>query len=184
LKGEKEMLKGEKVILRPIQRTDITNFLVWFNDPEVNQYLTVYLPMTEMAEEKWIENLAADFSKVNLVVEAKITGGSRPIGSIGLESINSKNRDTEFGIVIGEKDYWNQGYGTESAGLIIKYAFEQLNLNRVSSRVYDFNLRSQRMHLKLGFREEGRRRQAKYVNGQYHDVIEYGLLRSEWDSAH
>jgi|WetSurMetagenome_2_1015567.scaffolds.fasta_scaffold277674_2 RimJ/RimL family protein N-acetyltransferase len=178
------MLKGSQVILRPVQRSDIPSFLVWFNDPEITQYLTVYLPMTEMSEEKWVENLAVDFSKVNFVVETIAPGGNRPIGSVGIENINSKDRDAEFGIVIGNKDCWNQGYGTESAALIIRYAFEQLNLNRVSSRVYDFNPRSQRMHLKLGFKEEGRRRQAKYVNGQYHDVFEYGLLRSDWETTH
>ena len=52
------MLKGEKVLLRPVKRSDISHFLKWFNDPEVIQYLSMYLPMTEMAEEKWIEDLA------------------------------------------------------------------------------------------------------------------------------
>ncbi len=58
------MLKGQKVVLRPVKRSDIPNFLKWFNDPEVIQYLTMYLPMTEMAEEKWIDEDDARALKV------------------------------------------------------------------------------------------------------------------------
>lgn len=62
-------------------------------------------------------------------------------------------------------------------------SFEQLNLNRVNSNVFDFNLRSQKMHVKIGFKQEGIRRQAKYINGAYHNVIEYGLLREDWEKT-
>jgi RimJ/RimL family protein N-acetyltransferase len=176
------MLKGSKVNLRPVRRADIANFLVWFNDPEVTQYLTLYLPMTEMAEEKWVEGLVMDPSRVNLVIEAADSAAPKAIGSIGFHFIENRERQSTFGIAIGDKEYWSRGYGSQAAQLFIRYGFEQLNLNRIASDVYDFNLRSQRLHLKMGFKEEGRRRQAKWVNGSYHDVVEYGLLRAEWNA--
>lgn len=175
------MLKGQKVTLRPVKRADISDFLKWFNDPEVTQYLAMYLPMTEMAEEKWIEELGAKANTdVHFVIEAIEGGGSRAIGSIGLQGISPKDRFATFGIAIGEKDYWSRGYGTEAARLIIRYGFDQLNLHRISSTAYAFNERSLRLHRKVGFREEGRQREALFKNGRYHDLVMFGILREDW----
>jgi RimJ/RimL family protein N-acetyltransferase len=176
------MLTGQKVVLRPVKRSDIQYFLKWFNDPEVTQYLAMYLPMTEMAEEKWVENLANETNGtgVHFVIEAIGNESAKAIGSIGLHGISPKDHFATFGIAIGEKDYWSKGYGTEAARLIIKYGFEQLNLHRVSSSAFSFNERSLRLHRKVGFQEEGRQREAVFKNGQYHDLVMFGLLREEW----
>jgi len=77
------MLRGKLVVLRPVQRSDIKYFLKWFNDPEVIQYLGLYLPMTEMAEEKYIEDLANRAStNVSFVIEAIDGEKTIPIGSV------------------------------------------------------------------------------------------------------
>jgi len=172
------MLKGKKVMLRPIKRDDLANFLKWFNDPEVTQYLLLYLPMTEMAEEKWIEEGAK--SGVHLVIEAIENDTTKPIGTIALNNLNQRNLTAEFGIAIGEKDYWSNGYGTEATQLLLKYGFDQLNLHRISSSAKAFNERSLRLHKKVGFRQEGLLRQSEFVNGHYHDKVMFGLLREEW----
>jgi RimJ/RimL family protein N-acetyltransferase len=177
------MLRGTKVELRPFRRSDLAYFVKWFNDPEVMQYLSFYLPMTEMTEEKFIENLANNpGTDVYFVIEAIENDGNKAIGSIGLNGIHPKDHFATFGIAIGEKEYWSKGYGTEAAKLIIKYGFEQLNLHRISSIVYDFNERSLRMHLSVGFKEEGRRREMAFKNGKYADVVVFGLLRKEWQA--
>jgi RimJ/RimL family protein N-acetyltransferase len=177
------MLRGEKVLLRPLQRSDIANFLKWFNDVEVTQYLNFYLPMTEMAEEKWIEDAASRTQAgtgVYFIIEAIEGDSTKPIGSIGLAGINPKDHGASFGITIGEKDYWGNGYGTEATRLILDYGFQQLNLHRISSSAFAFNERSIRLHKKVGFKEEGRRREAIFKNGQFHDLVMFGILRGEW----
>jgi len=176
------MLKGKSVLLRPFKRSDISYFLRWFNDPEVVQYLDMYLPMTEMSEEKFIEELGTTRagSDVLFVMEAIKGASTKPIGNCGLHQISPKDRNAVFGIIIGEKDYWSKGYGVEGARLIINYGFQQLNLHRISSAAVAFNERSIKLHKKLGFREEGRLRQAMFKNGQYHDRVEFGILREEW----
>jgi RimJ/RimL family protein N-acetyltransferase len=183
------MLKGKKVFLRPVRRADIQYFLKWFNDPEVIQYLTIYLPMTEMAEEKWIEELGNNpstrvgnnLNKINFVIEALAPNTNQLIGSIGLHAINQKDQTAEFGIAIGEKDYWSRGFGTEAAQLIIDYGFQQLNLHRISSSVFAFNERSLKLHAKVGFKEEGRLRKEVFKNGQFEDRVLFGILREEWN---
>ena len=178
------MLIGEKVVLRPVRRTDIEYFLKWFNDPEVTQYLGMYLPMTEMGEEKFIEDLGSAMAgtRAMLVIEAVEGTDKKPIGSIGLSNIHPKDHHAIFGIAIGEKDYWSKGYGTEAARLIIRYGFEQLNLRRINSFAISFNERSLRLHLRVGFKEEGRQRESCYRNGAYHDHVVFGLLRKEWQA--
>lgn len=176
------MLTGKNVLLRPIERSDISYFLKWFNDPEVIQYLGLYLPMTEMSEEKFIEELGTmrATSDVILVIEVIEGDSTKPIGNCGLHQIDAKDHNAIFGIVIGEKDYWNKGYGPEAARLLISYGFQQLNLHRISSTALAFNQGSVTLHKKVGFREEGRLRQAMFKNGQYHDLVQFGILREEW----
>ncbi len=176
------MLKGKNVILRPVKRSDISYFLEWFNDSEVIQYLGMYLPMTEMAEEKYIEELGTTRARTDtqFVIEVIEGKSTKPIGTCGLGGINPKDNHATFGIVIGEKDYWSKSYGTEAARLIINYGFQQLNLHRISSSAIAYNERSVKLHKKVGFREEGRLRQRMFKNGQYHDLVQFGILREEW----
>jgi RimJ/RimL family protein N-acetyltransferase len=81
---------------------------------------------------------------------------------------------------IGDEKNRSKGYGTEAIRLGIKYGFEVLNLNNIELKVYDFNERALNTYKKAGFKEYGRRRQAYYLNGKYHDVICMDILREEY----
>ncbi len=176
------MIRGEKVILRPIEREDVEIFLKWFNDPEITQYLLFGLPITREKEEKWIEETNLSEDSVVFVVESIGDFGQLnfAVGNCGLHSINWVDRSATIGIAIGEKDCQRKGYGFEALNLLIKYAFETLNLNRISSSVVKFNEASLKLHQKLGFVVDGIRRKAKFRNGDYHDEIILGLLREDW----
>lgn len=176
------MLKGNKVLLRPIKRPDIKFFVKWFNDPEIIQYFSMHLPTTEWDEEKYIEKLSNKKEKndVLFVIEVADNGRKKPIGKCGLVNIEYKDRHAIFGIAIGEKNYWGNNHGSEAARLLIDYGFKQLNLHRITSFVYEFNDRSIKMHKKLGFQEEGRCRKEVFKNGQFWDKIIFGLLEKEW----
>jgi len=176
------MLSGKNILLRPIKRSDLSYFLKWFNDPEVIQYLNMYLPMTEMAEEKYIEELGTTRARTDapFVIEIIEGDSTKPIGTIGLHGINNKDHNATFGIAIGEKDYWSKGCGTEAARLLIGYGFEQLNLHRISSSAFAFNERSIRLHKRVGFSEEGRQRESVFKNGKFYDHVVFGILKEEW----
>lgn len=176
------MLKGNKVVLRPVRRADLPDLLRWFNDPEVTQYLGIYLPMTEMAEEKWIESIGTTrlLTDVHFIIEAIEEAGTKAIGDTGLTSISPKDHNAVFGIAIGEKEYWSRGCGTEAARLLVNYGFEQLNLRRITSSAIAFNERSIRMHKSIGLKEEGRQRDFIYRNGKFNDHVMFGMLKEEW----
>jgi len=171
------MIVGEKTLLRAIERVDIPMFVRWFNDPDVLQFLSMYLPMSEAAEEQWFERQISDSGAHVLVIE---TLEGKPIGNLGFSEIDHKNRQAWFGISICESDYRDRGLGTDAVRTLLCFAFEEMNLNRVALRVLDFNTRAIRCYEKVGFKHEGRLRQSHFTRGQYVDELVMGILSSEW----
>jgi RimJ/RimL family protein N-acetyltransferase len=177
------MLLGTRIKLVPLSREYIPFFLKWFNDPEVTQYLLMYLPMTKESEEEWYTEAIRSENKVIFVIIAiEDPLHEKPIGNVGIV-VDWKNRVGNLGITIGDKGYWGKGYGTEALQLLIRYGFNTLNLHRLNLDVYAFNERAQKCYRKVGFREEGKRREAIYINGAYHDLLTLGLLVDEWKSS-
>ena len=176
------MLFGTRVRLRAIERDDLPTFVRWFNDPEVRQYLLMYEPMSMAKEERWFERRLEMRDDFLFAIEAHVDDQWVHIGNCGLHKIDWKNRNAVFGIVIGEKAYWRQGYGTDTAHTALRFAFNELNLRRVELEVYDFNPRARRCYEKAGYRHEGTRRQALFRDGRYHDVHLMAILRDEFAS--
>ncbi len=178
------MIYGERIRLRAVEREDIPRFVEWLNDPEVIAGLTINLPMASWDETRWFENLSNRSPEQRpLSIEVKTPdGGWKHIGNVGLEGIEWMNRSAGFGIFIGEKALWNQGYGTEATRLMMKHGFETLNLNRIFLHVYENNPRAIRAYEKVGFVKEGVLREARYLNGVYINVLLMSILRSEWDA--
>jgi RimJ/RimL family protein N-acetyltransferase len=106
----------------------------------------------------------------------------RLIGFVGLFWLNLSQGEAFTGIGIGEKDLWGKGFGTDAMRLILRYAFTELNLRRVSLMVFEYNQRALRSYLKAGFVEEGRMRGVLSREGQRWDSIYMGVLRQEWQS--
>jgi RimJ/RimL family protein N-acetyltransferase len=173
------MIKGQKVTLRAISKADIPIFVRWLNDPEVTQYLGgSMMPMSTESEERWFERQMAEGEGWPLTIE---TADGVTIGNISLMHLDKRNHHAELGIVIGEKKYWSQGYGTDAIRTLLHYAFQELNLHRVFLRVYSYNPRAIRCYEKVGFLHEGRLRQASYRHGAYHDELIMGILREEFN---
>ncbi len=175
------MLRGKRISLTPIKREYIESFLRWFNDPEITQYLLMYRPLTQMEEEDWLENLKNRQDTISFSIVASNDDNSEIlIGNCGIHNINWKNRVGEAGITIGEKQYHNKGFGTEAMELLLDYGFNTVNLNRIELFVYEYNTRAINLYKKLGFTEEGRKRQFMWNKGKYHDAIMMGMLAEEW----
>ena len=103
------------------------------------------------------------------------------IGFIGLGGLQWAHGDTWVGIGLGERKYWSKGYGTDAMRIILRYAFTELNLHRVSLDTFEYNPRAIRSYEKAGFKIEGRVRQLLNREGRRWDVIYMGILREEWE---
>jgi RimJ/RimL family protein N-acetyltransferase len=131
--------------------------------------------MTE--EEQWWQRFVERVDDYILAIE---TEDDTYIGNIGLHKLEWENRQAMLGIVIGDKNFWGQGFGTDAVRTLLGWAFDCLNLNRVWLTVYDYNLRAFRCYVKCGFRHEGTLRRAKYAGGKYHDELIMGILCEEY----
>jgi RimJ/RimL family protein N-acetyltransferase len=178
------MLLGKRIRLRGTEPTDLPNFYRWMNDPEVIQNLLAYTPLSSVDEQNWFDTMMKAPKEEHLyVVEILEDNQWIPVGSTGFHALDWKNRSVEIGISIGEKKYWNRGYGRDTMRLMLQHAFKDLNLNRVYLSVFETNERAKKAYLASGFVEEGRLRQDIYKNGQYIDVFVMSVLRSEWQDV-
>jgi RimJ/RimL family protein N-acetyltransferase len=175
------VIYGERVRLRAIERQDLPRFVAWFNDPEVRRGLNLYLPMSLKEEEGWYEGvLEKDPIERPLAIDVQEGEDWIHIGSCGIFEVDTRARSCEIGISIGSRAYWDRGLGSDALRALLSHAFETLNLNRVGLGVFESNKRAIHVYQRLGFKEEGRLRQAHFGEGRYEDVIIMSLLHEEW----
>lgn len=165
------MLIGKLVNLRPLEPSDIDNIMSWINDPEVTRYLQIgQWPVSRKAEEEWLTRATLGTDPANKVLAIETKDGVY-LGNIGLHGISYTSGVAEIGIAIGRKDYWDKGYGADAMRTLLRHAFANLRLRKVTLRVYGGNIRAQRCYAKLGFTEVGRLRAHRLIDGVYEDEI-------------
>jgi RimJ/RimL family protein N-acetyltransferase len=179
--GRYAKLIGEKVYLASVGPEDADLWARWLTDLDVAMPLgdEAYGLFTAEDQAHDIADIMAHHDHVFTIVERAT---DRPIGRCLLFGSNKTDRATEVGIFIGEKDSWGKGYGTEAMRLLLDYAFNLLNMHSVMLGVFSFNERAIRSYRSLGFKEIGRRRQARIVGSRKYDVILMDLLADEFES--
>ncbi|HLX62930.1 MAG TPA: GNAT family protein [Planctomycetota bacterium] len=169
---------GERIYFRPFEKADAPTLTGFINDPAVRRTLEWHRPMNIHTEEAWIAE--HNKSEDELILGIALKENDELIGSVGLHKISARDRKATFGLLIGVKDEWNKGYGTEATRLMLRHAFVELNLNRVALHVYESNPGGVRAYEKAGFVLEGRLRQCAFRDGRYVDVLCMSVLREEW----
>jgi len=174
-------LIGEKIYLRRVEREDLGgNYFQWLNDTEVLRWMfNGAFPNSVEAMEAYYQGVVS--GRTDIVFAIILKEDERHVGNIGIHRIEPIARSAEIGILIGERDVWGRGIGTEAIGLLAGHAFLRLNLNRLYAGAHEANAGCLRAFEKNGFRREGVARQAMYVGGAYGNVVNLGLLRSEWN---
>jgi RimJ/RimL family protein N-acetyltransferase len=175
-------LTGPRVYLRGAVPEDAAICAPWFNDPEVNRYIATGRRPNSVEHSRKLIAGAMDSERDVMFAVIERSSGSY-IGNAGLHRIHPVYRSAMFGIVIGVPALWHRGYGTEVTALVTAYAFSRLNLNRVELEVVAANARAQRIYERVGYRVEGTRRQAMYIEGRYEDVTLMAIIRAEWEAA-
>ncbi len=174
-------LVGDRIYLSPRNVDDAEQFTEWMNDFEVTDYTgRSGAIVTLEAEKKYLQdniNVEATFSIVTLD-EDKL------IGNISLEGIDHMNREATLGIFIGDKDYLSKGYGTEAIRLLLDYGFNYMNLHCIKLKLLSFNERAFKCYKKCGFKEMGRIRENRFINGKYYDTICMDILEKEFKESY
>lgn len=170
-------LIGDRIYLSPRNSEDVEKFTEWLNDFETTDYTGRSAIVTTLeGERKHLEensNPEATFVIVTLEDD-------KMIGTVSLEHIDWINRTATLGIFIGDKEFRSKGYGTESIRLILEYGFKYMNLYNIKLDLMEFNERALKCYEKCGFKEYGRRRKCKFINGKYYDSISMDILADEF----
>lgn len=167
-----------KVYLRAIELEDYKTSIKWRRDDAIWNLVggTKYY-VSESYEKQWVENIVkgtADIKLAVCTVEENVY-----IGNVYLTDIDLQTRQGESHVIIGEREYWGKGYAKEALELLLKYAFEERNFHRVTAKILDSNIASQKLYSKLGFTQEGLLRESVFKNGTYKNQYIYSLLQRE-----
>lgn len=172
------MYSGQLVKLRAYKEEDIEKAVEFINDEEVKKLMdsNIPFPMTKWQEEEWVRSRKAntDFT-YDFAIEDLKTG--KYIGGCSINECDVKNRTCVVGIMIGDKEYWGKGYGSDALKVLIKFIFEEVNMNKIKLNVFSFNNRAIACYKKVGFKEEGILKKEIYRNGRYHDEIIMAMFK-------
>jgi diamine N-acetyltransferase len=171
------MPRGKLVELSPLTDADSDAMLRWINDRDLVLLNSAFRPVDEAHHREWFNSIRKRSDVVIFGIRA--LEGGRLVGSCQLLGISPTHRKAELQIRIGEADARGRGYGREGVDLLLDFAFNDLNLNRVELTVLDGNEPALKTYLSAGFKTEGTLRQGAYIDGKYVDLIVMAILGSE-----
>lgn len=167
------------IFLREITRKDIPVINQWRNDKEVIEFLaSPFRYINYETDEKWFNNYLEN-RQTQVRCAICLNDNTEVVGVIYLTNIDSISRSAEYSIMIGEKRYQGMGIGTLATNLIINYAFDHLNLNRIYLTVLEQHKNAIKLYEKVGFKIEGLMRESVYKNGCFNNQVIMALIRSD-----
>ena len=169
-------LVGKKCYLSPMNVNDAEIYTEWLNDLDITSNLSMYhINIGIQAEKEILERLSKEQNYSIIDIES-----NNLIGSCGLMDLDHLNQTAEIGIFIGNKSFWNKGYGTEAMKLLLDYGFKALNLHNIMLKVYSFNENAKRVYDKLGFNIIGKRRESLKRGNKVFDIIYMDIVYEEF----
>ncbi len=171
-----EFISGDRLYLREVRISDVNeDYYRWMNDPGIVQYTeSRFSPQSMEQIAVFVRDMSSTRDNVFLAIMERSSG--KHIGNIKLGGINWKHRFGDIGLIIGDKDCWGKGYGTEAISLVADFAAKTLNLHKVWAGCYCINEGSIKAFQKAGFTREGISKQQYFFNGDYIDAVILGKI--------
>lgn len=171
-------LKGERLYLRPMEKTDLNLLQIWANDSELRGLIGETMPQSYAGMEEFFKSVSSDPNRIWFVIVENTT--QQVIGEAGLLRMFYPWRTTDMSIIIGDKASRGKGYGTEVINLLLNYAFGYLNFHRVAIGVVGSNTGALGFYEKIGFKREGIQRDGYYYNHKFQDFVMMSMLEHEY----
>ncbi len=172
------LIKKRKVFIRPFKKKDLLILIKWLKDPEVNKFLSSdFSDLDIKKEERWFREMSLSVNDFVFAIDT--FKEKKHIGVCGLHKINWQKKKAEFGIAIGNKNYWGKEYGKDATEAIIKFAFKILGLECLTLSVYKYNKRAIKAYMKCGFKIKEILVRDHLYNGIFWDTIIMELGASE-----
>ena len=170
------MLKGKYVGLRAIEESDLSQLLLWRNQPNYRRFFREYRELSQNNQRNWFDSKVLNDKSTEMFSIVDVNTGEL-LGACGLCYIDWINRNADFSIYIGKDDlYIDEKYAIEAAQIMMKYGFEELNLHRLWSEIYSFDEAKKVMFDRLGFKLEGVHKETHWTEGRWCDSLFYGYV--------
>ena len=180
----KDVLKGKLVRLAAVDHEELGKaYAVWNRDSEFKRLLdtSARLHSAKSTIDFFKKLMLDEVKPENHYFAIRALDDDRLLGDIGLDVVNNwMGRGAFVGLGIGDRNNWGKGYGTDAMKVALRFAFTEINLERVTLNVFEYNPRAIRSYEKAGFKHEGRMRGALLKDGKRWDMIFMGILREEW----
>lgn len=171
-------VKTQNLILRNHEEPDISHWMDWVNDEEVTRFLSISPPLTREDEEEFFQSCRENLYMLPISICDKKT--KKPIGTAALEINMHNEKRASFGIMIGDKDSWNKGFGQEVLRRIIKMAFEELGFESMYLDVFVENIAAQKCYEKCGMQQVGKFQKYYYKSNTLPDVYLYEIIKEDF----
>lgn len=168
-----------QISIRKFEDRDVENKVRWINDPRNHTYLHYDLPLEVEKTRKWFQSIKDRTDRYDAVIEADGVA----VGLIGLLGIDMRNRKAEYYVCLGEQAYRGKGIAGEATKLLLKYAFVDLNINKVYLYTEYDNLKARRLFEKAGFIQEGLLKEDLIYNGRRVDRYVYGYTKQAYEAV-
>jgi RimJ/RimL family protein N-acetyltransferase len=168
-------MRSEAVTIGPLMPEDTGQLFLWLNDVDAARLDLAYRPTDWLSFKTWLDELGR--SSTQIVFAIRKLCEPQIIGFVVFKNVHPVHRAAEIGVRIGNEADRGKGYGTEALALALRYAWNHINLHRVSLTVFAHNTRAIASYRACGFREEGRFDAGAYIDGEWVDVIPMATLR-------
>lgn len=173
-------IKGKFVTLRAIEKDDLELMRKMMNDPEIENLVVGWaFPVSKYQQNQWYENNINNNNNIRFIIETPDDGA---VGLATLTDIDWKNRKAYHGIKLANQRNRTKGIGTDTVMAIMRYAFNELQLNRLDGNWFEANTASQNLYIKCGWKIEGKQRKSIYKNGEYRDLVVVGVLKEDYEN--
>lgn len=165
--------------VRSLRESDLNGpYQSWFENQEVCKY-NAHGKFFKNAD--WFRIFYSNLNQEDQVVWAICHQEDGHIGNVSLQNISFINRNAEFAILIGNSNHWRKAVGLSASLTLLSHGFDKLNLERIYCGTAATNIGMQKLSLQMGMVEEGRRRKHLFLDGHWEDLVEYGLLRQDFN---
>jgi len=170
------MYRTKRLGLKRLDETELSgDYPTWFMDEEVNRYNSHFRrPESPSQVRAYVGSLDTDTTK--LVFAVYWLADEVHVGNIALQRIDAHNQSAEMAFLFGHKSYWNRGIAFEASEIVVEHCHRHLNLRRLYLGCFPDNTAMCKLASKLGFKQEGRLKEAVFGNGRYNDIVLYGRL--------
>jgi hypothetical protein len=175
------MISGRKVYLKAVEKDDLEQLKEWRNLPDFRKHFREYREINSVMQQKWFENTVVNDKNTTIMFSIFDSNTNQLIGCCGLCYINWVHRNADLSLYIGHEEVYidDSGYAEDACRVLLEYGFDELNLHKIWTEIYDFDEKKNNLYKKFGFKRDGVLRDQYFYNGTWSNSLILSLLNTE-----